>query len=364
MSENRKRTNRLINETSPYLLQHAHNPVDWYPWGKEALERARRENKPILLSIGYAACHWCHVMEHESFENEKIAAVMNEHFINIKVDREERPDLDEIYMNAVQMLTGSGGWPMTMFLAPDLRPFYGGTYFPPDDRYGRPGFPRILLGVVEAYRERHDSVVEQADRITERLNQLSETEAGDQPLDAGVFDRALREYRSRFDAQHGGFGSAPKFPPSMGLSLLLRHWRRTGNQNALEMVELTLQKMARGGMYDQLGGGFHRYSTDAAWLVPHFEKMLYDNALLTTTYLEAYQATGNLFYRDIAEDTLDYVLREMYDLKAGGFYSTQDADSEGVEGKFFVWTPDEVRELLGSANAKIFCEYYDITETR
>ena len=362
MSENPKRTNRLINETSPYLLQHAHNPVDWYPWGKEALERARRENKPILLSIGYAACHWCHVMEHESFENEKIAAVMNEHFINIKVDREERPDLDEIYMNAVQMLTGSGGWPMTMFLAPDLRPFYGGTYFPPDDRYGRPGFPRILLGVVEAYRERHDSVVEQADRITDRLNQLSETEAGDQPLDAGVFDRAFREYRSRFDAQHGGFGSAPKFPPSMGLSLLLRHWRRTGNRNALEMVEITLQKMARGGMYDQLGGGFHRYSTDPAWLVPHFEKMLYDNALLTTTYLEAYQATGNLFYRDIAEDMLDYVLREMYDQRAGGFYSTQDADSEGVEGKFFVWTPDEVRELLGAANAKIFCEYYDITE--
>ena len=362
MSENPKRTNRLINETSPYLLQHAHNPVDWYPWDEEALERAKRENKPILLSIGYAACHWCHVMEHESFENEQIASVMNEHFINIKVDREERPDLDEIYMNAVQMLTGSGGWPMTMFLAPDLRPFYGGTYFPPDDRYGRPGFPRVLLGVVEAYRERHDSVVEQADRITARLNQLSETDAGDQPLDADVFDRAFREYRSRFDSQYGGFGSAPKFPPSMGLSLLLRHWHRTGNPNALEMVELTLQKMARGGMYDQLGGGFHRYSTDATWLVPHFEKMLYDNALLTTTYLEAYQATKNPLYRRIAEETLDYVLREMYNPKAGGFYSTQDADSEGVEGKFFVWTPDEVRDLLGAAHAKIFCEYYDITQ--
>ena len=362
MSENPKHTNRLINETSPYLLQHAHNPVDWHPWGEEALERARREDKPILLSVGYAACHWCHVMEHESFENEQIAAVMNEHFINIKVDREERPDLDEIYMNAVQMLTGSGGWPMTMFLAPNLKPFYGGTYFPPDDRYGRPGFARVLLGVVEAYRERHESVVEQANQITARLNQLSQTEAGDQPLDANMFDLAYRDYHSRFDSQYGGFGSAPKFPPSMGLSLLLRHWHRTRNPNALEMVELTLQKMAQGGMYDQIGGGFHRYSTDAAWLVPHFEKMLYDNALLTITYLETYQATGDAFYRSIAEETLDYVLREMYNPQTGGFYSTQDADSEGVEGKFFVWTPDEVRDLLGAEHAGIFCEYYDISE--
>ena len=362
MSENPKHTNRLINETSPYLLQHAHNPVDWHPWGEEALERARREDKPILLSVGYAACHWCHVMEHESFENEQIAAVMNEHFINIKVDREERPDLDEIYMNAVQMLTGSGGWPMTMFLAPNLKPFYGGTYFPPDDRYGRPGFARVLLGVVEAYRERHESVVEQANQITARLNQLSQTEAGDQPLDANMFDLAYRDYHSRFDSQYGGFGSAPKFPPSMGLSLLLRHWHRTRNPNALEMVELTLQKMAQGGMYDQIGGGFHRYSTDAAWLVPHFEKMLYDNALLTITYLETYQATGDAFYRSIAEETLDYVLREMYNPQTGGFYSTQDADSEGVEGKFFVWMPDEVRDLLGAEHAGIFCEYYDITE--
>ena len=363
MSENPKHTNRLINETSPYLLQHAHNPVNWYPWGEEALERARREDKPILLSIGYAACHWCHVMEHESFENEQIAAVMNEHFINIKVDREERPDLDEIYMNAVQMLTGSGGWPMTMFLAPDLKPFYGGTYFPPDDRYGRPGFARVLLGVVEAYRERHESVLEQANRITAGLNQLSETEAGDQPLDADVFNHAYQDYRSRFDSRSGGFGSAPKFPPSMGLSLLLRHWHRTRNPNALEMVELTLQKMARGGMYDQIGGGFHRYSTDATWLVPHFEKMLYDNALLTTTYLETYQATGEAFYRTIAEETLDYVLREMYNPETGGFYSSQDADSEGVEGKFFVWTIDEIKDLLGAEHARIFCEYYDITES-
>ncbi len=361
MSDNPQHTNRLINETSPYLLQHAHNPVDWYPWGEEALECSKREDKPILLSIGYSACHWCHVMEHESFENEQIAEIMNEHFVNIKVDREERPDLDEIYMNAVQMLTGSGGWPMTMFLTPDLKPFYGGTYFPPDDRYGRPGFARVLLGVSEAYRERREAVANQADQITEHLNQTSEMEVHDHLLTTDLLSRANQDYRSRFDARHGGFGSAPKFPPSMGLSMLLRYWHRTGNPNALEMVELTLEKMARGGMYDQLGGGFHRYSTDAVWLAPHFEKMLYDNALLTMIYLEAYQATGKDFYRQIARETLDYVLREMYNEGAGGFYSTQDADSEGVEGKFFVWTPDAVEALLGKEKAQIFCEFYDIT---
>ena len=362
MSDNPKHTNRLINQTSPYLLQHAHNPVNWHPWGEEALEHAKREDKPILLSIGYAACHWCHVMEHESFENEQIAAVMNEHFINIKVDREERPDLDEIYMNAVQMLTGAGGWPMTMFLTPDLKPFYGGTYFPPDNRYGRPGFAQVLLGVEEAYRERHEAVADQADQITAHLNRLSEMEAHDHTLTTDLLDAAYQDYRARFDSQYGGFGDAPKFPPSMGLSLLLRHWLRTGNPNALEMVEVTLEKMACGGMYDQLGGGFHRYSVDARWLVPHFEKMLYDNALLTVTYLEAYQATGKAFYRQIAVETLDYVLREMYNTEVGGFYSTQDADSEGVEGKFFVWTLDEVEALLGKEKAEIYCEYYDITE--
>ena len=362
MSDNPKHTNRLINQTSPYLLQHAHNPVNWHPWGEEALEHAKREDKPILLSIGYAACHWCHVMEHESFENEQIAAVMNEHFINIKVDREERPDLDEIYMNAVQMLTGAGGWPMTMFLTPDLKPFYGGTYFPPDNRYGRPGFAQVLLGVEEAYRERHEAVADQADQITAHLNRLSEMEAHDHTLTTDLLDAAYQDYRARFDSQYGGFGDAPKFPPSMGLSLLLRHWLRTGNPNALEMVEVTLEKMACGGMYDKLGGGFHRYSVDARWLVPHFEKMLYDNALLTVTYLEAYQATGKAFYRQIAVETLDYVLREMYNTEVGGFYSTQDADSEGVEGKFFVWTLDEVEALLGKEKAEIYCEYYDITE--
>ena len=362
MSDNPKHTNRLIDETSPYLLQHAHNPVDWYPWGEEALVQAKQQDKPILLSIGYAACHWCHVMEHESFENEQIAAVMNEHFINIKVDREERPDLDEIYMNAVQMLTGQGGWPMTMFLTPDLKPFYGGTYFPPDNRYGRPGFPRVLLGVAEAYRERRDAVGEQADQIIANLNQLSAMEGRGRQLTTDMLDQAYQDYLSQFDHHDGGFGSAPKFPPSMGLSLLLRHWHRTGNANALNMVEVTLEKMARGGMYDQLGGGFHRYSVDERWLVPHFEKMLYDNALLSVAYLEAYQATGKGFYRQIAAETLDYVLTEMYDAEKGGFYSTQDADSEGVEGKFFVWQLDEVEQLLGEEKAKIFCEYYDITE--
>lgn len=362
MSESPQHTNRLINETSPYLLQHAHNPVDWYPWGEEALTQAKQQDKPILLSIGYAACHWCHVMEHESFENEQIAAVMNEHYINVKVDREERPDLDEIYMNAVQMLTGQGGWPMTMFLTPELKPFYGGTYFPPDNRYGRPGFPRVLLGVVEAYRERRDEVDQQAAQIIANLNQLSAMEGHGHQLTADMLDTAYQDYLSRFDHHNGGFGDAPKFPPSMGLSLLLRHWHRTGNANALNMVEVTLEKMARGGMYDQLGGGFHRYSVDERWLVPHFEKMLYDNALLTVCYLEAYQATGKAFYRQIATETLDYVLTEMYDGEKGGFYSTQDADSEGVEGKFFVWELAEVQQLIGEEKAKIFCEYYDVTE--
>ena len=361
MSDSAKHTNRLINETSPYLLQHAHNPVDWYPWGEDALAQAAQQDKPILLSIGYAACHWCHVMEHESFENEQIAGIMNEYFINIKVDREERPDLDEIYMNAVQMLTGQGGWPMTMFLTPDLKPFYGGTYFPPDNRYGRPGFPRVLLGVAEAYRERRDAVGEQAEQIIANLNQLSAMEGHGHQMTADMLERAYQDYLSRFDHHDGGFGSAPKFPPSMGLLLLLRHWHRTGNANALNMVEVTLEKMARGGMYDQLGGGFHRYSVDERWLVPHFEKMLYDNALLSVAYLEAYQATGKAFYRQVATETLDYVLAEMYDAERGGFYSTQDADSEGVEGKFFVWEPAEVEQILGEEKAKIFCEYYDIT---
>ncbi len=362
MHDNPKHTNRLIHETSPYLLQHAHNPVDWYPWGEEALKLAKSEQKPILLSIGYSACHWCHVMERESFENEEIAAIMNELFVNIKVDREERPDLDEIYMNAVQAMTRQGGWPMTVFLTPDLKPFYGGTYYPPEDRYGRPGFPKVMNAVAEAFNEKNEQVLEQAEQITTQLSQISNlVDPHEHELTEELMNKAFQHYRSQFDAQYGGFGNAPKFPPSMGLPFLLRYWHHSGNANALEMVETTLQKMARGGIYDQLGGGFHRYSTDERWLVPHFEKMLYDNAQLVVAYFEAYQATQNTFYRDIGTETLDYVLREMYDAENGGFYSTQDADSEGVEGKFFVWEPYDVEDIIGEKNAEIFCEYYDIT---
>ena len=362
MQESPTHTNRLIHETSPYLLQHAHNPVDWYPWGEEALERAKREQKPILLSIGYSACHWCHVMERESFENEEIATIMNDLFVNIKVDREERPDLDEIYMNAVQVLTRHGGWPMTVFLTPDLKPFYGGTYYPPSDRYGRPGFPKVMYAVAEAFNEKNEQVLEQADQLTVQLNQMSNlVDPHEHELTEDLMTQAFQHYRSQFDSQYGGFGNAPKFPPSMGLPFLLRYWHHSGNANALAMVELTLQKMARGGLYDQLGGGFHRYSTDAHWLAPHFEKMLYDNAQLVVAYFEACQATQNPFYCDIATETLDYVLREMYDVEKGGFYSTQDADSEGVEGKFFVWEPSDVEDIIGEKNAEIFCEYYDIT---
>ncbi|MFQ5693422.1 MAG: thioredoxin domain-containing protein [Nitrospinota bacterium] len=356
------RANRLIHETSPYLLQHAHNPVDWYPWGEEAIERARKEDKPILLSIGYSACHWCHVMERESFENEEIAALMNERYVNIKVDREERPDLDDIYMHAVQMMTGSGGWPMTVFLTPDLEPFYGGTYFPPEDRYGRTGFRTVLTTLSEVYRNRRDQVKQNTAQITRGLQQLSRVHPSSDLLTEDLLRRAVQELADRFDERFGGFGGAPKFPPSMSLSLLLRVWRGTGRADLLQMVETTLTHMARGGMYDQLGGGFHRYSTDERWLIPHFEKMLYDNALLAPVFLEAHQATGDPFYAGVARETLDYVLREMQDPR-GPFYSTQDADSEGVEGRFFVWRPEEIRGVLeDDGAADLFCRYYGVTE--
>ena len=354
--------NHLIHETSPYLLQHAENPVDWYPWGEEAFEKARRENKPVLLSIGYSACHWCHVMAHESFEDEQIAELMNENFVNIKVDREERPDLDQIYMNAVQMMTHHGGWPMTVFLTPDAVPFYGGTYFPPEDRYNMPGFPKVLTGVAAAYRDRQDDIRETGASLINELKRLSATGGSDFPVEPELLDAAYAGIIRNYDSINGGFGGAPKFPPAMTLEFLLRTYARTGNREALEMVSHTCRKMANGGMYDQLGGGFHRYSTDARWLVPHFEKMLYDNALLSRLYLHYFQVSEEAFARDVVEGILDYVLREMTHAE-GGFYSTQDADSEGHEGKFFVWTMDEIRAALGDSDARIFAAHYNITES-
>jgi uncharacterized protein len=353
-------TNRLIRETSPYLLQHAHNPVDWYPWGEEALDRSRKEDKPILLSIGYSACHWCHVMEEESFEDETVARLMNERFVCIKVDREERPDLDELYMNAVQVMTGSGGWPLNVFLTPDQVPFHGGTYFPPEDRGGMPGFPKVLTAVSDYYRSHRDQVAQMVSQLRETLRRVVEIAPSGNPPEEDVLLRAFDTMEKQFDPADGGFGGAPKFPNSMGLSFLLRYWNGTGTNRALEMVELTLEKMAKGGIYDQLGGGFHRYSVDGRWLVPHFEKMLYDNALLSRTYFEAFQATGKENYRRIGEETLAYVVREMRSPE-GGFYSSQDADTEGEEGKFYVWTRDEVKALLGEDRATPFCAYYGVS---
>jgi uncharacterized protein YyaL (SSP411 family) len=352
--------NRLASESSLYLRQHANNPVDWYPWGPEALDRAKRENKPIFLSVGYSACHWCHVMEHESFEDADTAAVLNEHFVSVKVDREERPDVDAIYMAAVQALNrGQGGWPMSVWLTPDLHPFYAGTYFPPRDAYGRPSFRRVLVALAGAWRDRRDEVVHSANHITDVLRKHGESAEVEGELTERLLRIAPQILRQAFDPRHGGFGTAPKFPHAIDLRLLLRCWHRFGDQDALAMVRKTLDGMARGGVYDHLGGGFHRYSVDERWLVPHFEKMLYDNALLSVAYLEGFQETGDAFYRQIVEDTLDYVLREMTS-PPGAFYSTQDADSEGVEGKFFVWTEREIRDILGG-DADLFNAVYDVT---
>jgi uncharacterized protein len=332
--------NRLANETSPYLLQHADNPVDWYPWGEEALERARTEDKPILLSIGYAACHWCHVMAHESFEDEETAALMNERFVNVKVDREERPDLDSVYMDAVVALTGHGGWPMTVFLLADGEPFLGGTYFPPEPRQGLPAFRQLLLAVSAAYRDRRDDVARQATVLVDALQQSAALPPSTEPLTESLLGEAVRGLRRQFDPEWGGFGGAPKFPPASTLEFLLRAYERNRDEDALAMATRTLEGMAAGGMYDLLGGGFHRYSVDERWLVPHFEKMLYDNALLIPAYLHAWLLTGEERFRAVAEETLEYLLRELR-LPNGGFASAQDADTEGVEGLTFTWTPEE-----------------------
>jgi uncharacterized protein YyaL (SSP411 family) len=354
--------NRLAAETSPYLLQHAHNPVDWYPWGSEALSRAKTEDKPILLSIGYSACHWCHVMERESFEDSRTADLMNRSFVNIKVDREERPDLDGIYMQAVQAMTGSGGWPMTVFLAPDGTPFYGGTYFPPDDRHGLPAFRRVLAAIADAWHNRREEVVQNGRQLREHVQaQVARSTGASVGLTPDILESAGRGLAAQHDAQFGGFGAAPKFPQPMALEFLLRYWKRSGDEAALDVATHSLERMARGGIYDHVGGGFARYSTDAKWLVPHFEKMLYDNAQLARAYLLGYQASGNGYFRHVAEQVIDYVLRDMTD-PSGGFYSTEDADSEGEEGKFYVWTPAELRELLGDEDARLFGAFYDVTE--
>jgi uncharacterized protein YyaL (SSP411 family) len=352
--------NRLASETSPYLLQHQNNPVDWYPWGPEALERARREDKPIFLSIGYSACHWCHVMEHESFENPDIAKELNAHFVCIKVDREERPDIDQIYMNAVQMMTGRGGWPMSVFLTPDLQPFFGGTYWPPEPRHGMHGFYQVVRAVVDAWQNRRSMAVEQAAELTTHLRLIGNEPASGAGLSRELLERSVDYFQRKFDSRNGGFGGAPKFPHAMDLRLLLRLWRRQPNQVVLDMVTTTLDKMAAGGIYDHLAGGFARYSVDERWLVPHFEKMLYDNALLTRAYLETYLATGKPAYASVVRETCDYVLKYMTDPQ-GGFHSAEDADSEGVEGKFYVWKPDEIVEALGPEKAERFSYVYDVT---
>ncbi|HSJ53981.1 MAG TPA: thioredoxin domain-containing protein [Anaerolineae bacterium] len=352
--------NRLANETSPYLLQHADNPVDWYPWSEEALRKAQDEDKPIFLSIGYSACHWCHVMAHESFEDPRVAEIMNAHFVNVKVDREERPDLDQVYMSAVQATTGSGGWPMSVFMTPQGEPFYGGTYFPPQQRHGMPSFAQVLLAVADAWQNRRQELVRGGQQLATALAQQAALGTSEgQELARETLDAAYTQLEQQFDPQHGGWDAAPKFPQPMALEFLLRYHYTSGSTQSLDMVTRTLEAMARGGMYDQIGGGFHRYSVDDHWLVPHFEKMLYDNAQLARVYLHAWQVTGNEFFRTITEEILDYVMREMMD-PGGGFYSTQDADSEGEEGKYFVWTPDEIRAVLDD-EAEAFMEAYGVT---
>ena len=357
-----KWTNALIGETSPYLLLHAHNPVDWYPWGPEALERAKAENKPIFLSVGYSTCYWCHVMERKVFSDPEIADLMNASFINIKVDREERPDIDEIYMTATQIMTGSGGWPNSVFLTPDLLPFFGGTYFPPEDSRGRPGFPRVLNALHEVWTNQQADVIAQAEKITEVIIQATAAVPAanrETALDRQLISAAVKALQSKYDAAYGGFGGAPKFPSPTNLELLLSEYQREPSESMLEMVTNTLDKMAYGGMYDQIGGGFHRYSVDAKWLVPHFEKMLYDNALLAKVYLHTYQLTKNPLYRRVAEEIFRFVSREMTSAE-GGFYSALDAEVDAEEGKSYLWTKAQIQEVLGKKDAKLFMQVYGV----
>ncbi|MCS7140655.1 MAG: thioredoxin domain-containing protein [Candidatus Nitrosocaldus sp.] len=357
-----RRLNRLASETSPYLLQHADNPVDWYPWSEEALRRAREEDKPIFLSIGYSACHWCHVMEHECFEDEEVARIMNEHYINIKVDREERPDIDDVYQRVCQLVTGTGGWPLSVFLTPDLKPFYVGTYFPKEDRYGLPGFPRLLTYLAELYRNDRERVKRQVEMIMNGLSMLEVRPRATESLDGTLLDEAAVHLLDDADMVNGGFGGAPKFPNAMNLMFLLRYHRMKGMSRFLNFVLFTLNRMADGGIHDQIGGGFHRYSVDARWMVPHFEKMLYDNALLALLYAEAYQVSRDERYMGVMKGILDYVLREMVSSE-NGFCSSQDADSEGEEGRYYTWSKDEVRRLIGSDEyTDILCAYYGISE--
>jgi hypothetical protein len=344
--------NRLVFEKSPYLLQHARNPVDWYPWGKHAFEKARKEDKPIFLSIGYSTCHWCHVMEHESFEDPEVAKLMNEHFVNIKLDREERPDVDNVYMTVCQAMTGGGGWPLTIVMTPDKKPFFAGTYFPKEGRFGRPGMLELVPQLGNAWNNRRAEILQSADQITARLQQIT-TGSGGKDLGPGTLDNAFNQLSQRFDEQRGGFGGGGnKFPIPHNLTFLLRYWKRSGDERAVEMVEKTLQAMRAGGIFDHVGFGFHRYSTDPEWLVPHFEKMLYDQALLTIAYVEAYQATGKPEYAQTAHEILTYVLRDMA-APQGGFYSAEDADSEGVEGKFYLWTDAQIDAALEPDDAKL-----------
>ncbi len=353
-------TNRLIHETSPYLLQHAHNPVDWYPWGPEAFEQAKRTGKPILLSIGYSACHWCHVMAHESFEDETIAQIMNTHFVNIKVDREERPDLDQVYQNAVQcFIKRGGGWPLTMFMSAEKVPFHGGTYFPPEDRYQLPGFPKILLALSEAYQSRPQDIIRATSDVENALRRVKR-EGSKSELDVNILQTTTERLKKIFDVAHGGFGAAPKFPSTPALTLFLHEYQKSGKTHFLKMVSHSLKNMAYGGVYDQVGGGFHRYSVDEAWQVPHFEKMLYDNAQLARLYFLTYQATQDVFFRGIGIEILEYVLREMKD-KEGGFYAAQDADTEGGEGSYYTWSPEEIEAILDQDTAQIVCQHLGIT---